>query len=57
MAVYEDGSYYDPLFEPEDDELIFDGWFTEDGSLIDGDTRARESLTVYARWTEAETDW
>ncbi len=57
VAVYEDGSYYDPLFEPEDDELIFDGWFTEDGSLIDGDTRARESLTVYARWTEAETDW
>ena len=55
VAVYETGSYYDPMFEAHCDDDEFFGWVAEDGTVIDENTRVEESLTVTALWrSEAE---
>lgn len=55
VAVYETGSYYDPLFEAHCDDDEFFGWVTDDGVVLDESTRVEEDLTVRALWwSEAE---
>ena len=50
IAVYETGSFYDPLYGAEAPGDVFVGWYTADGRLIDENTRVEEDLTVTARW-------
>ena len=55
VAVYETGSYYDPMFEAHCDDDEFFGWVAEDGTVIDENTRVEKSLTLTALWrSEAE---
>ena len=55
VAMYEKGSYYDPLFDAscDGDQLI--GWVTESGDAITADTVVEENLTVHAVW-QSEAD-
>ena len=57
VAVYETGSYYDPLFEASCDDDEFFGWVTEDGLVIDETTRVEEDLTVTALWRSEAEGW
>lgn len=55
VAVYETGSVMDPMFEAECDDDEFFGWVTEDGTILDAQTRIEEDKTVTALWrSEAE---
>lgn len=55
IAMYEQGSTYDPLFSAscQGDRLL--GWFTDRGDEITETSTVRESMTVYARWEGDET--
>ena len=59
VAVYETGSYYDPMFEAYCDDDEFAGWVTEAGEVIDENSRVQENLTLTALWRSesAEEDW
>lgn len=56
VAMYEEGSLYDPLFGANCEDDIFVGWETEDGEIISTDTEVREDLTVYALWQSDHPD-
>lgn len=57
VAVYETGSYYDPMFEASCDEDEFFGWVTENGVVIDENTRVEENLTLTALWRSEAEGW
>lgn len=57
VAVYETGSYYDPMFEASCDDDEFFGWVTEDGLVIDENTRVEDDLTVTALWRSKAEGW
>ena len=57
VAVYETGSYYDPMFEASCDDDEFFGWVTEDGLVIDENTRVEDDLTVTALWRSEAEGW
>ena len=57
VAVYETGSYYDPMFEASCDDDEFFGWVTENGVVIDENTRVEENLTLTALWRSEAEGW
>lgn len=57
VAVYETGSFYDPMFEASCDDDTFFGWVTEDGVVLDENTRVEENLTVTALWRSEAEGW
>ena len=57
VAVYETGSYYDPMFEASCDDDEFFGWVTEDGVVLDENTRVEENLTLTALWRSEAEGW
>ena len=57
IALYETGSFYDPMFEASCDDDEFFGWVTEDGVVLDADTRVEEDLTVTALWRSEAEGW
>ncbi len=57
VAVYETGSSYDPMFEAYCDDDEFFGWVTEDGAVIDENTRVEKSLTLTALWRSEAEGW
>ena len=57
VAVYETGSYYDPMFGASCDDDEFFGWVTEDGLVIDENTRVEDDLTVTALWRSEAEGW
>ena len=57
VAVYEAGSVMDPMFEAECDDDEFFGWVTEDGTVLDAQTRVEEDMTVTALWLSEAEGW
>ena len=56
VAMYEKGSFYDPLFDASCDGDVFVGWATEYGDTITPDTVVTENMTVYALWQSENPD-
>ena len=57
VAVYEAGSLMDPMFEAECGDDEFFGWVTEDGAILDAQTRVEEDMTVTALWLSEAEGW
>ena len=57
VALYREGSYYDPLYSASCSDCNFMGWFTDAGEEITENSRVQENLTVTAAWeTPAEPE-